>query len=216
MSNKQALGMIETKGLVALIEGADSMLKAANVTFAGWVSVGSGLVTVFVEGDVGAVKAATDAGAASARRVGELTSVLVISRPHDELPNFAGAPQAAAPGARTGNQAIGLIETRGLVGLIDASDAMCKAASVELVKIVVGARDHQYAGQFPDAARGRCARIRRCLDGADVAFHENGDQSRTYRDPSGEGHVGRFEHAVGALDESHQALGFDHSQCLFI
>ena len=60
--------MIETKGLVALIEGTDSMLKAANVTFGGWVSVGSGLVTAFVEGDVGAVKAATDAGAASARR----------------------------------------------------------------------------------------------------------------------------------------------------
>src|ERR1017187_3629671 len=68
MSNKQALGMIETKGLVALIEGADSMLKAANVTFAGWVSVGSGLVTVFVEGDGGAGKEETDAGPGSARR----------------------------------------------------------------------------------------------------------------------------------------------------
>ena len=68
--------MIETKGLVALIEGTDTMLKAANVTFAGWVSVGSGLVTAFIEGDVGAVKAATDAGASAARRVGELTSVL--------------------------------------------------------------------------------------------------------------------------------------------
>jgi microcompartment protein CcmL/EutN len=74
MSNKQALGMIETKGLVALIEGTDTMLKAANVTFAGWVSVGSGLVTAFIEGDVGAVKAATDAGASAARRVGELTT----------------------------------------------------------------------------------------------------------------------------------------------
>src|ERR1019366_6901242 len=103
MSNKQALGMIETKGLVALIEGTDAMLKTANVTFAGWVSVGSGLVTAFVEGDVGAVKAATDAGAASARRVGEVTSVLVISRPHDELPNFAVAPKPPAPGARKGH-----------------------------------------------------------------------------------------------------------------
>ena len=77
--------MIETKGLVALIEGTDSMLKAANVTFAGWVSVGSGLVTTFVEGDVGAVKAATDAGAAAARRVGELVSVHVIPRPHSAV-----------------------------------------------------------------------------------------------------------------------------------
>ena len=128
--------MIETKGLVALIEGTDAMLKTANVTFAGWVSVGSGLVTAFVEGDVGAVKAATDAGAASARKVGELTSVLVISRPHDDLPSFAGAPKPVAPGAQKGDRAIGLIETRGLVGLIDASDAMCKAAAVELLKII--------------------------------------------------------------------------------
>src|ERR1051325_1202298 len=113
---KQALGMIETKGLVALIEGTDAMLKAARVTFSGWVSVGSGLVTGFVEGDVGAVKAATDAGAASARRVGELTSVLVISRPHDELPNFAGPLKQPGPAARPGQEAIGLIETKGLVG----------------------------------------------------------------------------------------------------
>jgi len=77
--------MIETKGLVALIEGTDSMLKAANVSFAGWVSVGSGLVTAFVQGDVGAVKAATDAGAAAARRVGELVAVHVIPRPHEEV-----------------------------------------------------------------------------------------------------------------------------------
>src|SRR3954454_19045658 len=117
MINKPALGMIETKGLVALIEGTDAVLKAANVTFAGWVSVGSGLVTAFVEGDVGAVRAATDAGAASARKVGDLTSVLVISRPHDDMPNFAGALKPPAPGARTGHQAIGLIETKGLVGL---------------------------------------------------------------------------------------------------
>ena len=73
--------MIETKGLVAMIEGTDAMLKAARVSFAGWVSVGSGLVTAFVEGDVGAVKAATDAGAASVRKVGELTSVVVIPSP---------------------------------------------------------------------------------------------------------------------------------------
>src|SRR6185369_7919411 len=103
MANRQALGMIETKGLVALIEGTDAMLKTANVTFTGWVSVGSGLVTGFVEGDVGAVKAATDAGAASARRVGELTSVLVISRPHDELPNFA-SPLRPAPAAKPGQE----------------------------------------------------------------------------------------------------------------
>lgn len=94
---KQALGMIETKGLVALFEASDAMLKSANVSFAGWQSVGSGLVTAFVEGDVAAVKAATDAGAEAAARIGEVVSVQVISRPHDELPCFAQQDQAVAP-----------------------------------------------------------------------------------------------------------------------
>ena len=80
-----ALGMIETKGLVASIEAADAMVKAANVTLIGKVHVGGGLVTVMVRGDVGAVKAATDAGAAAADRVGELVSVHVIPRPHAEV-----------------------------------------------------------------------------------------------------------------------------------
>lgn len=81
----QALGLIETKGLVAAIESADAMLKAAEVTLLEKTYVGSGLVTVTVAGDVGAVKAATDAGAAAAQRVGELISVHVIPRPHPEL-----------------------------------------------------------------------------------------------------------------------------------
>jgi ethanolamine utilization protein EutM len=82
---QQALGMIETKGLVAAIEAADAMVKAANVSLTGKVHVGGGLVSVFVRGDVGAVKAATDAGAAAAGRVGELLSVHVIPRPHGEV-----------------------------------------------------------------------------------------------------------------------------------
>ena len=84
MAITQALGMIETKGLVASIEAADAMVKAANVTLIGKEHVGGGLVTVMVRGDVGAVKAATDAGAA-AERVGELISVHVIPRPHEEV-----------------------------------------------------------------------------------------------------------------------------------
>lgn len=80
-----ALGMIETKGLVGAIEAADAMVKAANVSLIGKVHVGSGLVTVMVRGDVGAVKAATDAGAAAAQRVGELLSVHVIPRPHNDV-----------------------------------------------------------------------------------------------------------------------------------
>ena len=80
-----ALGMVETKGLVASIEAADAMVKAANVTLLGKEIVGGGLVTVMVRGDVGAVKAATDAGAAAAERVGDLISVHVIPRPHADV-----------------------------------------------------------------------------------------------------------------------------------
>ena len=80
-----ALGMIETKGLVALIEAADAMVKAANVQLTGWEKIGSGYVTVMVRGDVAAVKAATEAGAAAAGKVGELVSVHVIPRPHGSL-----------------------------------------------------------------------------------------------------------------------------------
>ena len=82
---KEALGMVETKGLVGSIEADDAMVKAANVTLIGKEKIGSGLVTVMVRGDVGAVKAATDAGAAAAGRVGELVSVHVIPRPHAEV-----------------------------------------------------------------------------------------------------------------------------------
>ena len=83
--SSEALGMIETRGLIGSIEAADAMVKAANVTLIGKVHVGGGLVTVMVRGDVGAVKAATDAGAAAAQRVGELISVHVIPRPHVEV-----------------------------------------------------------------------------------------------------------------------------------
>ncbi|WP_435309324.1 ethanolamine utilization microcompartment protein EutM [Sebaldella termitidis] len=85
MAVLNALGMIETKGLVAAIEAADAMVKAANVTLIGKEHIGGGLVTVMVRGDVGAVKAATDAGAAAAERVGELVSIHVIPRPHGEI-----------------------------------------------------------------------------------------------------------------------------------
>lgn len=85
MSSMNALGMVETKGLVGAIEAADAMVKAANVTIVGKEHIGGGLVTVMVRGDVGAVKAATDAGAAAADRVGELISVHVIPRPHMEV-----------------------------------------------------------------------------------------------------------------------------------
>ena len=82
---QEALGMIETKGLIGSVEAADAMVKTANVVLIGKEYIGAGYVTVMVRGDVGAVKAATDAGAAAARRVGELVSVHVIPRPHTEV-----------------------------------------------------------------------------------------------------------------------------------
>jgi len=81
----EALGMVETKGLVGAIEAADAMVKAANVILVGYEKIGSGLVTVMVRGDVGAIKAATDAGAAAAEKVGEVVSVHVIPRPHTDV-----------------------------------------------------------------------------------------------------------------------------------
>ncbi|MDR1061207.1 MAG: ethanolamine utilization microcompartment protein EutM, partial [Clostridiales bacterium] len=99
----KALGMVETRGLVGSVEAADAMVKAANVSLIGKVHVGGGFVTAMVRGDVGAVKAATDAGAAAAERVGELVSVHVIPRPHGDveliLPKIGGDPAGggAAP-----------------------------------------------------------------------------------------------------------------------
>ena len=84
-TQREALGMVETKGFIGSVEAADAMVKAANVTLVGSEYIGAGFVTVLVRGDVGAVKASTDAGAAAARRVGELVSVHVIPRPHANL-----------------------------------------------------------------------------------------------------------------------------------
>ena len=95
MAKYDALGMVETKGLVGAIEAADAMVKAANVYLIGKEYIGSGLVTVMVRGDVGAVKAATDAGAAAAQRVGELVSVHVIPRPHAEVEDILPQGKAA-------------------------------------------------------------------------------------------------------------------------
>jgi ethanolamine utilization protein EutM len=93
---KQALGLIETKGLVGAIEAADAMVKAANVTLIGKENIGSGLVTVMVRGDVGAVKASVEAGSAAAKRVGELVSAHVIPRPHDEVEDILPKQAIAA------------------------------------------------------------------------------------------------------------------------
>ncbi len=91
-----ALGLVETKGLVAAIEAADAMVKAANVRLIGREQIGGGLVTVMVRGDVGAVKAATDAGSIAAKKVGELISVHVIPRPHEDVERILGKDAQAS------------------------------------------------------------------------------------------------------------------------
>ena len=101
----EALGMVETKGFVGAVEAADAMVKAANVDLIGKEYIGAGYVTIFVRGDVGAVKAATDAGAAAARRVGELISVHVIPRPHGEVERVL--PKGGATGYSPDEKSIG-------------------------------------------------------------------------------------------------------------
>ena len=91
-----ALGMIETKGFVTLVEATDAMMKAANVEFVSWDKVGAGLAAAFVTGDVAAVKAATDAGASAASRIGEVTSVQVIPRPHEDVDVVIGLMKKTA------------------------------------------------------------------------------------------------------------------------
>jgi ethanolamine utilization protein EutM len=100
-----ALGMVETRGLVGAVEAADAMVKAANVVLIGSEYVGGGFVTVMVRGDVGAVKAATDAGAAAAKRIGELVSVHVIPRPHENVEMILPQSSRGQIGGRSGSKA---------------------------------------------------------------------------------------------------------------
>lgn len=118
-----ALGMIETKGLVGAIEAADAMVKAANVTLVGKTRVGGGLVTVMVRGDVGAVKAATDAGAAAAERVGELLSVHVIARPAADVESILGGPVPPEPAPAALEPAPPVTEVLALPAEISAAEA---------------------------------------------------------------------------------------------
>lgn len=96
-----ALGMVETRGFVGSVEAADAMVKAANVTVIGQVQIGAAYITVMCRGDVGAVRAAVDAGAAAAERVGQLVSAHVIPRPHDEVEKILPKPKAAGGGGKS-------------------------------------------------------------------------------------------------------------------
>lgn len=136
----KALGFIETKGLVGNIEATDAMLKAADVEFIGSDTIGAGLTTVIVTGEVGAVKAAVEAGQEAASRVGELFCSNVIARPHTDLARIlpGKGPAAGKKATGTGEQvlldsALGMIETNGLTAAIQAADTMLKSAEVSLV-----------------------------------------------------------------------------------
>ena len=136
----KALGFIETKGLVGNIEATDAMLKAADVEFVGSNTIGAGLTTVIVTGEVGAVKSAVEAGEAAASRVGELFCSNVIARPHSDIERILPpkGPATGKSGAPVGEQvalnaALGMIETNGLTANIEAADAMLKSADVTLV-----------------------------------------------------------------------------------
>ncbi|ABM23280.1 microcompartment protein [Shewanella sp. W3-18-1] len=97
---QEALGMVETKGLTAAIEAADAMVKSANVVLIGYEKIGSGLITVLVRGDVGAVKAATDAGCASARQIGDVIATHVIPRPHSDIEKLLPAGLKPSEGVK--------------------------------------------------------------------------------------------------------------------
>lgn len=188
----EALGLIECKGLVCLIEGTDAMLKAANVEIIGWDKAGSALVTTFVKGDVAAIKAALDAGAEAAGRVGEVVSVHVIARPHDELTAMMPKPKAlaavdpkkpAAAPASPSAGAIGFIETKGWVGLVEATDAMGKAANVEVMKTI------QIGGAYVTTiVRGDVGSVKAAVDAGAAAAGKVGEliSSHVIARPHGE------------------------------
>ena len=187
----EALGLIETKGLVCLIEGTDAMLKAADVNVIGWDKAGSALVTTFVKGDVAAIKAALDAGAEAAGRVGEVVSVHVIARPHDELGAMLPKPKTAAVDpkkpvvapASPSAGAVGLIETKGWVGMVEATDAMGKAANVEVIKTI------QIGGAYVTTiVRGDVGSVKAAVDAGSAAAGKVGEliSSHVIARPHGE------------------------------
>lgn len=131
---EEALGLIETLGMVPAIYGADSMLKAADVELIAYENVGSTLVTIMVKGDVAAVQASVSAGAAAAASIGKLTAQNVMPRPVRGVGRIAMAHKAdAIPAHDPGLRALGMIETFGIVFLMEAADAMIKTADVELI-----------------------------------------------------------------------------------
>jgi len=163
---KLALGMVETEGFTAMVEAADKGIKAAAVSIPGWVTVGSGLTTVFFRGEVAAVHAAVEAGAAGADKISKVISCHVIPQPH------AGTEEAAPVGKSAGagvfkkvkpDEALGILETRGITGLIEGMDSGLKAASVTIQgweKIGRGITSTIFRGTVADVRSAMDAAVR--------------------------------------------------------
>lgn len=130
---EEALGLVETLGMVPAIYGADAMLKAADVQLISYENVGSTLVTIMVKGDVAAVKSSVDAGAAAASSVGKLTASNVMPRPIRAVGDIVSVHAVSDGPAPRRLQSLGMIETFGIVYVLEAADAMVKAANVELI-----------------------------------------------------------------------------------
>ncbi len=167
--SKVALGFVETKGFTGLVEATDAMNKAANVEFVRQEHIGSGYVTTIVKGDVGAVRASVDAGAAAAKKVSELITVNVIPNAHPDVFKIIinkGKSNAKVPS----NMAIGFIETRGFVTMVEAADAGAKAADVYLVKyVIVG------AAMVTSVFRGDVAAIKASVEAGAESARKVGD-----------------------------------------
>ena len=133
---EEALGLIETTGMVPALEGADKMLKSAAVELIAYENIGSTLVTIMVKGDVAAVKASVEAGAAAAKEIGKLTSKNVMPRPIKpvgDIVSIYDIDSECLDEVEEKYEALGLIETFGIIYVLEAADAMCKAADVELI-----------------------------------------------------------------------------------
>jgi len=187
-----AIGILETRGMAALIAAADVMVKAAQVEIVGRHGVGSAWVTVVVEGEVAAVEAALRAGQEEAARYGEVVSAEVIARPEglDQMPH-----RSAAPERPLGTQALGILETRGLTPLIAGADAMAKAAAVSLAgwASIGGALVHT-------AVRGDVAAVQTALDAGRAAAAQSGDVIATLLIPQPAAGLGRMLPAPPAAE----------------
>lgn len=164
---RRALGMLETQGLAPLIEGADAMAKAADVEVAGWAFIGGALCHLVVRGDVAAVQAALSAGRSAAESVGPVYATLVLPQPIEGIGALLPPPLA---GEAAGTGALGVLETTGYVGTVVGSDAMVKAAEVEIERLCIGS-----GGRSIALVRGALDTVRAAVEAGAAAATQVGE-----------------------------------------